>query len=402
MQPRITPTDILIEDDCRILLSLLPPHTFRCLKLHDEVFACYVELEADRFCPNGLFSTSAAVDVTPQAAIRRATYEACERYFLGSIRLRESEFKDSETIVGEVYRSPWSLPYPFIGDGEGKQVICTEDLPFLVSEYAYVATGDVFAPYPIGRRHSQLVPSTNGVAVHKSMADAAIKAFHEVVERDAVMRFWYTSARNLASSIFCSSSGHPNSSHAYLQCLGYQVLVFKLHTDNCVNVVFAFAVHETEEFPYSACAAGASARIEDAYASALLELIQTVVSLGASSDRVRTWLRCAMPMTTLDHNMFWYSIRALAGPAITSLRYIHEGLPVAPCASERAIEGGVSAGLCAGGISLVRITPELVDDELAGCKLLSTRHYPLVIGDALGPKELLESSDRLQFPHPFP
>lgn len=373
----------------------------RVVELAPSLHAAYVEIEADDYCPNGVFRVSAAIDISAEDAHRRAAFEAIERYCLGAIGWHERRMRPvAELPKKDVLQLEFEMSDPFRPDpaaGAALPAISCE----LGASSKWARCGDVFAPFPIARRESSLPPSTNGAALGPNEASARERAVSELLERDAVMSFWFrdgaASGRRFSRSFTYTCA---TSQVGFLHSLGYETMVLEIGRFNGAPVALAFARQRDGYFPYAACAASIGSA-QQSVSSATNELVQTIVACASVSDAYPKWKAMGMPLSSLEHNMWWYATPEVAAPALESLWSSWESFDPA---NE---EGGAADALDvvrAAGIKChtVDVTPLPLSGEVACVRALSDDLLPLVVSETHGPHELVAHPARPTAPHPFP
>lgn len=390
---------ILEENRISHLDSLIPWKNEQVIEIADDLFAAYIEIGIDQFCPYGVFPVSCAVDLSKKNAMVRATFEAIERYCLAAFGLHTEKIRNSAAI-SNVLHSPFTTKLPNLND----DYPCFPVQTIGGLEYSHAPLGDIFAPYKIRLGHATLPPSTNGVSVAKNLATAVEGAFRELYERDCIMRFWYSEHRHNARII----NNELVRLFAYAPCrfledLGYQLIVLNISRDIRACACLAFCVQRGRHFPYFACSAASKSDMSSSVLSAMLELVQTIVALGLQPDRYEQWIKNKSPMTTLEHNMFYYAAHEKSKLAVNEIIQLAQALnPEHFCAASQV------------GFNIVDILTELGEtiyyadissERLNGiycARALSTSLWPLVVCEEIGPFEIVNSSSRFLYPHPFP
>ncbi|MHC2318838.1 hypothetical protein ACVIHC_005884 [Bradyrhizobium diazoefficiens] len=230
--------------------------------------------------------------------------------------------------------------------------------------------------------------------------EAISRAGAELLERDAIMRFWYLSgsARRISEWDVANCAG---PFERFLRSFDYSILGFEISPIPAFSVVLLFAIHEQDEYPALLCSAGASTDFCIALRSASSELVQTLSALALQAPRFESWMHAGKSITHLDHHMYYYADPKSGSRMAELLRTRAAGLPFR---IESATSDPILDLLTAAGISLfvADITPPLLAHELTTVRAVSADLYPLVVGEEAGPFELIRSTERIKSPHPFP
>lgn len=222
--------------------KLVPFRSGVTVRIKDDLFASYVAIGTDEFCPNGVFEYSSAVDVTEERSRMRALFEAIERYCLAAIGWHESRMLTAAGVSPDaVFRHPIGMAHPpFQSSLQGARLLPCDVFACGGTKYRFVNAGDVFAPYPMLTMHCSYFPTTNGVAVGRTTPDATEAAQRELIERHSIMMFWYTDARMEATRIELETvlRGHP--AFGFLTELGYRPIAFEISLVPDLFVVLLF------------------------------------------------------------------------------------------------------------------------------------------------------------------
>lgn len=337
------------------------------------LFFSFASIRPDRYCPDGLFETGSAVDVDADAAEARACLECLERYALGAWGWHEDAFEEGTPTI--TWAGTFSPPYGYSRKGPCVAGVSGERL----------SVGDVFAPYDAARGHCGVVPSTNGAALGSSLNDAVARARGELIERDAIMRAWYLGAPLEA----LGAPAEPSPAARSLEHLGYEIVRLCLTRGPSGNTVLVLASNHGGDYPVVVAGAAHRSDVEHALAAAELEVVQSLVASVEQARSYRQWMKAGMPLDTLAGHMY----AAASGLTRRSLATFIERARARPTGPS-AIEGGVWAE--------VDVTPPPMRPWLRVARSVNSAALPIVVGEHVGPAELLRSRDRLAGPHPFP
>jgi hypothetical protein len=341
----------------------------RSIQLSNGLNFSAVEAIPDEYCPHGIIGMGCAVDTDEERAARRATLEAFERYCLSASGYHNGAASACGAIAMRSKHRPNTT-----------KTACA---------------AQVFMPYR-GKQciHSGTAITSNGVAVGCSLEDAFDRAALELLERDAVMRFWYTPDRYESAALPAASDTEACAEAVnYLDIGGYNVVSFCMPSLGETRTIIAFAISRRHAFPYSACAASAtSTNLLPAHRAALLELVQTMVALGLRGDEVRKW--AASPrIQCLDHHMYYYGVPRLGMAPMDDILKLHSSR----MDGRRWCRDSMQPS---GEFSFVDLTPGPLGDEIGCARAFNSTLRPLVIAEEL---TIGKINDQLYpYPHPFP
>lgn len=297
------PYDLLAERGLGQIAGMVPLiEGFLCKS--GEIYGAFVRLEPDKWCPDGVFELAVAFDTDKDVACARATFEAIERYCLASsghhsgIRLSRDDPR-----LYQLHQQIRRLDYPEIV--EAIPLFKLSDRTLEKSGWLG-AKGDIFAPVRMKPSCGRRIPMTNGSAVQNDLLTAATKARFEVVERDVVMRFWYTEATRKRSVVLPALQ--PSRPRDFISRFGLRVVDFMIPGDFGIKVVISFAINDANTYPYHLCAAAAATETTSALRSAHLELIQTLFAVSMNEELIRNWHAAGAKVATLEHHMYAHAI----------------------------------------------------------------------------------------------
>jgi len=375
----------------------------RTVELGPSLYGAYVEIDPDDRCPHGVFRTSAAVDVSEEAALRRARFEAVERYCLAAIGWHRDRMRPVSNLPpGTVVRPDFEMADPFGRDLAGGMALAAHPMHLEDAEPSWVRCGDVFAPFPLMKGQCSLPPSTNGAALGQDLEMARERALLELLERDCVMSFWYREGALGGRTVPAPFvAGAAVAQIAFLEDLGYETRVLEVSRFAGTRVALAFARQRDGHFPYAACSAGIGAARQSVLAS-INELVQTVLATASAGPAYSRWAQAGMPLASVEHNMWWYATPRVAAPVLERLWPRWDALDAAPDEDDvtlNATEIVRSAGI---DCFAVEITPPPLAAEVSCVRAVSPTLWPLVVSEEHGPRELVADPARCAAPHPFP
>lgn len=395
------PSELLRDQGCRGTANTIKFADAFVRQLSADIYAAYCTLKPDSNCTNGVFEYSCAIDDEPNRAKTRATFEAVERYSLAAIEFHTTKILSGYGVdAGSIVAPKISMRDPLNGARRTEKLFPVVQATNLQRPECLVPIGDVFAPYPTSSGNCSFVPTTNGAAVGRTPFEAVSRAGAELLERDAIMRFWYLSgsARRISEQDIANCA---EAFTRFLRSFDYSILGFEISPIPAFSVVLLFAVHEQDDYPALLCSAGASTDFCVAVRSASSELIQTLSALALQVQRFESWVLAGKSITHLDHHMYYYADPKNGSRMAELLRAKAARLPY-------RVESPTSVPildlLTAAGIPLfvADITPPLLAHELTAVRAVSADLYPLVVGEEAGPFELIRSTERISSPHPFP
>lgn len=399
------PKTVISSIGFRKTAEIVPYQTGSIYTISDGLFAAYVTVKPDEKCPHGLFSTAAAVDCEENRAMERASFEAAERYCLASQGWHTARLHQV-TQYDQIWQLPFTMTEPFCSSKEGAEFLLSTPLNKLGGKHWSINCGDVFAPYPILTHHCQFVPSTNGVAFANNMSTAITHAVLESLERDSIMRFWYSKEYQKSRAVNIDDLLRLEPViMKFLNSLGYEVIAFEISRYNCVHIFLVFAKQNDGVYPFSACAAGTGFSNDMALSAALLELIQTILALSTQGQQYMAWHKNGSQILSLDHHMFYYASSNFANLPIQHLCTIWNNIEPYNFLSQKVgnfqdlIEEFTEDGV---EIDVVDLTPPPISMEAACVRVLSKQFWPLIVSEKHGPLEIVNHPDRLPYQHPFP
>ncbi|EKO3445094.1 TPA: YcaO-like family protein [Vibrio fluvialis] len=396
--------DRLSEFGCPKMAAAIPFTSYNCVKLANNIWFSIVHIKEDSHTPYGVFTTSAAVDKSKDCSLRKAIFEACERYILAASDYHTDKFTfQLASESDKVFRSPYKFRFGGTDVQKPLQLYPTSPFGNHRSRDSHVYVTDCFAPISIKGSFCNFLPSTNGVACGSTFDAAVEAAVSELVERDSIMRFWYMGQRDGFFKLNTSQSNMAElAPYLYLRNFGYDLYFLKCNSGP-LKTVFTIAIHKSENFPFSFCSAGTKMKLDDAIESSLNEAVQTLVALSQSGANVKKWLESEIGVKHLEHHMYYYSMRSLSENAIKG--FLYEFFQLEESFAGTADENSIGILDYASeylDCSAVDLTPDNFSNELSVCRVLSSNALPLFIGETLPPKDVIENQLRLPFPHPFP
>jgi ribosomal protein S12 methylthiotransferase accessory factor YcaO len=399
-------TETIARSGCPLTAAMLTfSHTF-VREIAPKVYAAYCTLARDSYCPFGLFETSCAIDTDQERATVRASFEAAERYSLASIDHHQLRLISGAALASNsILKFPLKMTSPLNGLQRSDCIFPVQAITIPGSPITHASAGDVFAPYPVSRGQCSFIPTTNGVAVGSTEAEATIRATMELLERDAIMRFWYLGDEQKNYKIPERYISETASSYfQFLADLGYSTLGFEISVFEGAFVVLLFALHRSLQYPALACSAGASPDFPAAVRAACAELVQTLAALSLQPARFSAWIEKGRVLSHLDHHMFYYADSTNAAVAAPLLLERWKNAPISNGLENERQTTPIFQHLAEQKVEIfaANITPPQVKGEIAAIRILSPQLFPLVVGETSGPQELLASPSRVKLPHPFP
>ncbi|WP_395607270.1 YcaO-like family protein [Pseudomonas sp. B22129] len=383
--------------------STVPLASCRVVQLSPDLFFATQELSEDPNCPNGVFSTSVAVDRSAHAALTRARYEAAERFAVAAI-LDGHKFSTFLSIdPTEVFEYPVKLVPPLTAMGRSANTLFLELSEVYNMPSKYVAAADVFAPYPIVKGECSWHPTTNGVAVGSSYESAKLASFLEYLERHSIMQYWYEGrASYFVEQLEIHDMAGPETD--FLNGLGYDLTCLEISALNSIYVILLFAKSRSREYPFLVCSAGTARSLQSAVRKAAQETVQTLVACTGQTEQFLYWKGKGETVNSLDHRMYFF-----ADPTKADLieQVILDATTEAIKFSDRPPEGAASifqelqdTGLGAG---FVDITPRSWVNSLHCVRCYSSTMIPLLVSEMMVQKaSRLSTASRFVLPHPFP
>ncbi|MCC7705779.1 YcaO-like family protein [Janthinobacterium sp. GW460P] len=381
----------------------IPLGAYRVIELASEIYLATQEVHADERCPNGVFSTSVAVDRTPTTALQRSRFEAAERYATAALRTDRTFFKLNEISLSHFFKFPYQLPSPLDASGRTQKTEMIQIAENINCNFTHAAIADVYAPYPVRLRESSWHPTTNGVAVGQSTESAKYSSFCEYLERHSIMDFWYCGR----PSFLVDSETMDNAAAVelkFLTDLDYQVTCVEISEFSSIYVVLAFISHCSGDYPAFVCAAGTSQNIKMAIRKALQEIIQTLIACASNTKGFSDWEKSGEKIELLEHRMHFFAASEKAKTHRKILASIREE---AKSLSGRVFTAAESwrSEVCKRehAISFIDITPTNWNNGLSCVRCLSSTMIPLIVSEAWIPTELAkQGASRFGAPHPFP
>ena len=129
----------------------------------------------------------------------------------------------------------------------------------------------------------------------------------------------------------------------------------------------------------------------------MLEGIQTLLALSSSGEDVKSWYREGAYISHLDHRMYFYSIPQLAGEAVKCLYELSNMVDeLTECVKRDDSDSLIDS------IMFADITPNEIIAEVSCVRSFSKEMHQLVVADNYSDRSLIDSNERLLWPHPFP
>lgn len=395
----------LRDAGCKKAARILPIASLRTTHVAEGIWFSIIELTKDDMTPHGIFSISAAVAQKKEDSIRKAIFEACERYCLAGIRYHEHRFLSATDIDNsDIFSGRYRFQFTTGNNSADIQLIeCLKNEKY-TSRYRYLRTCDVFAPLPFIHLDCSFLPSTNGVACGSSLKTALKGALNELTERSLIMEFWYTGERNHFYRV--ESSDLPFDYHpalTYLKKLGYSV--YFIIRPSCESILtWTFCINRKNEYPYFFCSAGTKTSLDESLSSSVNEAVQTLIALSQMSKQAVSWLRSGMPFSNLEHHMFYYAIKEISGQAVEAFMTEFSKLDSYSISSGATSfeHASIPFSMSLAELSIVDITPKIFNTEFTVCRVFSESALPLLVGEKLAPAALIKHKNRIRYPHPFP
>jgi ribosomal protein S12 methylthiotransferase accessory factor len=336
-------------------------------------------------------SQAAGVDLDWDQAYMKALGEALERYSAGVYR--KEEFERATVPDGAV------APEAFV---RGERV----DEPILWSEGKRLDTGgEVKLPAelvhfpPPERRFGGAI--TTGLGLGNSPVEATLSGLYEVLERDATMLSWYSTADPLGLDVQDERYGML-SRRAKGEDLEVTALLVTMDVD--VPVV-AVAVHREGEWPRFAVGSAADLDAVSAARSALSEALQNWTELRAmgpeGADEQSAWIGeyASFP----DAAREFVSIKSTVSAESVGPTGVPEGTAELESVVDRVTERGLTPYVAS-------VTPRDVRSlGFEAVRVLLPEAQPLFTGDPIFAERAREVPETMGFearldrePHPYP
>ncbi|WP_331233411.1 YcaO-like family protein [Natronorarus salvus] len=338
-------------------------------------------------------SKAAGVDAGWDAAYMKALGEALERYSAGV-------YVDERFDRGTVPETEGALsPEAFV---RGRPI--EESIPWVTGER--LDTGELvrlpaeFVQFPPPeRRFGGAI--TTGLGLGSSPVEATLSGLYEVIERDATMLSWYSTADPLALDV--DHEGYETlSRRARSEDLGTTALLVTMDVD--VPVV-AVAVHREEGWPRFAVGSAADLDAVSAARSALSEALQNWTELRAMGEEraneQSAWIG--------EYASFPEAARGFvsAEPTVSATDVGPAEVPEGAGELESVVEGVVEAGLTP---YVASVTPRDVRSlGFEAVRVMIPEAQPLFTSEPVFAERAREVPETMGFeprldrePHPYP
>ncbi|MBS0299190.1 MAG: YcaO-like family protein [Proteobacteria bacterium] len=381
----------------------VPLANYRIVQLSQSLFFATQDLSEDPLCPNGVFSTSVAVDRSEQEALTRARYEAAERFALGAILGGHQFITHSNIASNRIFEFPVKLMAPLNGNGRSPDTLFLEFSETFNIGTKYVAVADVFAPYPINKGECNWHPTTNGVAVGIDYKSARFASFAELLERHSIMQYWFEGRNSYLIELNqIRDSAEPEA--VFLENLGYDLTCLEISAINSMFVILLFAKNRARHYPFFVCSAGSALTLQDAIRKASQETIQTLVACAGQTKLFSQWKDKGSSVHSLNHRMYYFA-DPIRGNLIERMNSnaTAEAMKLAdrPDSSTTFTFNDLQKnGLSA---AFVDITPTSWNGSLNCVRCFSTTMIPILVSESMIQKHsTMVAVSRFGLPHPFP
>ena len=239
------------------------------------------------FCQQENFPNTGGASAIREVAIGKAVGEAVERYCSAIFDVEEfplTAFEDASfACVSPEEFSLYAahqtrlLDFPWVPFNSSTKVRWAPAIDLMAGSQCYVPAGMVYVPYYyyIESGDNPIVqPMSTGLACHCSLAEAAISAICEVIERDAFTITWQAMLSMPKINLESLSEANLDLVHRFEQdrC---SVTLLNITLDNCVPTILGILSGRSPELPSLVFAASSEASPESAVRKTLEELAHT-------------------------------------------------------------------------------------------------------------------------------
>lgn len=381
----------------------IPLGAYRVNQLGHEVFFARQDIIADDRSPYGVFPTSVAVDRSAVDALQRARFEAAERFALSAINNGRKFFNLRDIDAKSIFSYPYKLESPLNGSGRNLETLAIEIVENINCTFSHAVVADIFAPYPINKFESSWHPTTNGVAVAKTIEDAKLASYHEYLERHCIMNFWYRGTPSYLIDSYAIDNAALQENF-FLDQLGYSTVSIEISEMQTTTVVLTFAVNRAGQFPYLVCSAATSPEIDIAVRKSFQEVIQTLIACASQHEEFSIWKNRGGRVESLNHRMYYFAdpdrsnshSQILKEIVAKSIRTKDRPFTINNLWRQEITSSGHAC-------SFVDLTPDDWNGLLSCVRCISSTMTPLVVSESMMPLELVQiGSNRFAAPHPFP